>query len=159
MATIDQHDGHVEHVEHVDDEWAVAERPEASPSLRVLLYSDHVETREQVMLAVGRWIGKDLPPIEWFEVATPAAVIAAADAGGLALFVLDGEAGKSGGMGLCRQIKDEVFQAPPVLLLTGRPQDAWLASWSQADVVVSRPLDPIVLQEAVAGILRGAPAA
>jgi len=37
-----------------------------------------------------------------------------------------------------------------VLVLTGRPQDAWLASWSNADAAVSRPLDPIDLQGAVA---------
>ena len=29
-------------------------------------------------------------------------------------------------------------------MLTGRPQDAWLATWSQADLAVPHPLDPIV---------------
>ncbi len=150
MATSGQHDG---------DEWEVAERAGTPTTLRVLLYSDHVETREQVKLAVGRRIAKDLPPVEWVEVATPDAVISTVDAGGLDLLVLDGEAGKSGGIGLCRQVKDEVYRCPPVLVLIGRPQDAWLASWAQPDAVVSRPLDPIVLQQAVAGLLRAASAA
>lgn len=136
------------------DEWDAAERAGAPGSLRVLLYSDHVETREQVKLAVGRKISKDLPPVEWVEVATPDMVITMVDAGGLDLLVLDGEAGKSGGIGLCRQVKDEVFRCPPVLVLIARPQDAWLASWAQPDAVVSRPFDPIVLQQAVAGLLR-----
>ena len=139
---------------HERDEWD--EGVPAPASLRVLLYSDHVETREQVMLAVGRRIARDLPPVEWLQVATSAAALSAVEAGGLDLLVLDGEAGKNGGMSLCRQIKDEIFQAPPVLLLTGRPQDAWLASWTSADLVVSRPLDPLVLQEAVASVLRAA---
>lgn len=141
------------------DEWGALERAGAPTALRVLLYSDHVETREQVKLAVGRRIAKDLPPVEWVEVATPAAVISTVDAGGLDLLVLDGEAGKSGGIGLCRQVKDEIYRCPPVLVLIARPQDAWLASWAQPDAVVARPLDPIVLQEAVAGLLRRTPAA
>ena len=82
-----------------------------------------------------------------------AAVISAMDGGLFDLLVLDGEAGKVGGMGLCRQLKDEIFQCPPVVVLTGRPQDAWLASWSYADGVVSRPLDPIEVQRAVAELL------
>lgn len=140
--------------EQHDDEWEVVERAGSATTLRVLLYSDHVETREQVKLAVGRRVAKHLPPVEWVEVATPDAVISTVDAGGLDLLVLDGEAGKSGGIGLCRQVKDEIYRCPPVLVLVGRPQDAWLASWAQPDAVVTRPLDPIVLQQAVAGLLR-----
>ena len=47
-------------------------------------------------------------------------------------------------MGLCRQLKNEIFRLPAVLVLTGRPQDGWLAAWSQADLAVPHPLDPIV---------------
>lgn len=141
------------------DEWEAVQAPGTPPALRVLLYSDHVETREEVMLSVGRRISKDLPPIEWVERATGDAVVATVEEGGIDLLVLDGEAGKVGGLGLCRQLKDEIFRCPPVLVLIARPQDAWLASWSNADVVVSRPLDPFELQKAVAGLLRGAPAA
>lgn len=136
------------------DEWAVADGSAADPVARVLLYSDQVQTRDAVMLAVGRRAAKDLPEIEWVQVATHHAVIEAVEQGGLDLLVLDGEAGKSGGMGLCRQIKDEVFQAPPVLVLIGRPQDAWLASWSEAEAVIARPLDPMVVQSTVAALLR-----
>jgi len=127
--------------------------PTVADGPRILLYSDHVDTREQVLLAVGRRLGKNQPLIRWVEVATEAAVISAMDGGLFDLLVLDGETGKVGGMGLCRQLKDEVFECPPVLVLTGRPQDAWLASWSYADGVVSRPLDPIEVQRAVADLL------
>src|SRR5690606_3370284 len=81
---------------------------------RILLYSDDVTVREQVRLAVGRRLGAGQPDIEWLEVATPAAVVASADAGGWDLLVLDGEADKAGGMGLCRQLKNEVYRCPPV---------------------------------------------
>jgi len=127
-------------------------------SPRVLLYSDDVDTRSQVLRAVGRRLTRGGPEIEWVETATHAAVLEHADAGGFDLFVLDGEAAKSGGMGLCRQLKNELFRCPQVLVLTGRPQDAWLASWSLADAVVAAPFDPIELQRVVAGLL-AAPAA
>jgi hypothetical protein len=51
-------------------------------------------------------------------------------------------------------MKDEVYQAPPALVLVGRPQDNWLATWSRADGAVSHPLDPIELAEAVLRLLR-----
>ena len=41
-----------------------------------------------------------------------------------------------------------------VLVLTGRPDDAWLANWSRAEAAVSHPLDPVVLGRAVLGLLR-----
>jgi DNA-binding response OmpR family regulator len=120
---------------------------------RVLLYSDDVDTRQQVRLAVGRRLAKGAPDIEWVETATHPAVVAAADAGDLDLLVLDGEAAKSGGIGLCRQLKDEVYDCPPVLVLVGRAQDAWLASWSLADAVLSHPLDPVEVHDVVARLV------
>jgi DNA-binding response OmpR family regulator len=120
---------------------------------RILLYSDDVDAREQVRLAVGRRLRRGAPDIEWVEVATAPAVISSTEAGGLDLLILDGEADKVGGMGLARQLKDEIYQCPPILVLTGRPQDAWLASWSNAEAVVSRPLDPVELHTAVASLV------
>ncbi len=136
---------------------ADASAEQAGP--RILLYSDDLDTRAQVRLGVGRRLRRGAPDIEWTEVATPAAALQQAEAGGYDLFVFDGEAAKVGGMALARQVKDEVFGCPPVLVLTGRPQDAWLAAWSDADAVVSQPLDPVELHSAVAGLLSGAPAA
>lgn len=131
----------------------------AARAPRILLYSDDVDAREQVRLAVGRRLGRGEPDIEWTEVATADAVITAVEAGGLDVLVLDGEADKVGGMGLCRQLKDEIYRCPPVVVLTGRPQDAWLASWSNADAVVSRPFDPVELHAAVEATVRAAASA
>lgn len=123
-------------------------------TVQALLYSDDVDTRAAVRLAVGRRPARDLPVITWFECATHAAVIDRADQGGLDLLVLDGEAVPSGGMGLCRQLKNEIYRCPPVLVLTGRPQDAWLAAWSLADAAVPHPLDPVAVADACANLLR-----
>jgi DNA-binding response OmpR family regulator len=57
-------------------------------------------------------------------------------------------------MGVCRQLKDEIFDCPPVLIIAGRADDAWLATWSRADAVVPHPIDPITLPGAVAALLR-----
>lgn len=137
-----------------DEQSWTGETEPSRTAMRVLLYSDDVRTRAAVRSAVGARVAADLPPVEWHEVATAAAALEAIEAGGLDLLVLDGEAGKVGGMSLARQVKDEVFDAPPVLLLIARAADAWLASWSEADEVVSQPLDPFAFAETMAGMLR-----
>jgi CheY-like chemotaxis protein len=123
-------------------------------TLALLLYSDDVDTRAAVRLAIGRRDSADLPEVEWTECATAPALIAAVDRGGHDVLILDGEAAPAGGLGLCKQLKDEIFRCPPILVLTGRPQDAWLATWSRADAAVPHPLDPGALAEAVAGLAR-----
>ena len=128
--------------------------PQEKRTLSVLLYSDDVDTRSAVKLAVGRRPAADLPVVEWTECATRAAATAAADSGRMDLLILDGEAAPAGGMGLCKQFKEEIYRCPPVLVLTGRPQDAWLATWSLADAAVPHPLDPVAVAEAVADLAR-----
>ena len=131
--------------------------PEAAGALTVLLYSSNRRTREDVRLALGRKVARDLPPVRVEEVATQPAVLTAMDRGGVDLAILDGEA-VPGGMGLCRQLKDEIRRCPPLLVLTGRPDDAWLATWSRADGVVGHPVDPVRLPAVVASLLRAATA-
>jgi len=122
--------------------------------LTVLVYSDDANTRDQVMLALGKRPHPDLPPVQYVEVATEPVVIQHLDGGAIDLAILDGEAVPAGGMGIAKQLKDEIYECPPVLVLTGRPQDAWLATWSRADAAVSHPIDPMQLAEAVIKLLR-----
>jgi DNA-binding response OmpR family regulator len=127
--------------------------------LRVLVYSDDLSVRSAVLSALGERPHPDLPAFEYVECATEPVVMQHLDDGSIDLAILDGEASPAGGLGIARQTKDEIFQAPPVIVLTGRPQDAWLATWSRAEAVVSRPLDPIRLAETVIGVARGVLAA
>lgn len=122
-------------------------------SLRVLVYSDDVATREAVRLAVGRRPARDVEVGEWYECATSDAVLTA-DPTRIDLYILDGEAVPYGGLGVCRELKHSVYECPPVIVLVGRPQDGWLASWSYADRAVSLPVDPVTLCEAVADLGR-----
>jgi DNA-binding response OmpR family regulator len=123
-------------------------------NLRVLVYSDDLLTRQQVILALGRRVHPDLPELEYVEVATEPVVLQVMDSGQVDLAILDGEAAPAGGMGIAKQLKDEIYRCPPLLVLTGRPQDAWLATWSRADAAVPHPIDPIQLAETVVALLR-----
>ncbi len=127
--------------------------PKQQP-LKVLVYSDDSQTRDQVRLALGTRPHPDLPRLEYVEVATEPVVIQQMDTGTIDLAILDGEATPVGGMGIARQLKDEIFNCPPVLVLTGRPQDAWLATWSRAEAAVPHPLDPMQLADVVIRLLR-----
>ena len=125
----------------------------AREPLRVLLYSSNRTTRANVISALGPRPSMELPRVEYTEVATEDGFISAADKGKFDLFILDGEATPAGGMGLARQIKDELFRCPPVLVLIARPQDAWLATWSRVDAVVGLPIEPVSTAQAVNRLL------
>jgi DNA-binding response OmpR family regulator len=128
--------------------------PQSSVALRILVYSSNVQTRERVMRALGKQLHPDLPELSYVEVATGPMVVQTMDEGGIDLAILDGEATPTGGMGIAKQLKDELETCPPLVVLTGRPDDAWLASWSRAEGAVPHPIDPIALGRTVLGLLR-----
>lgn len=122
-------------------------------SLRVLVYSDDATVRERVMAALGTTLHPDLPPLDYLEVATAPVVIANMDAGDIDLAILDGETAPAGGLGIARQLKDEIDPCPPIVVLIGRRDDAWLASWSRAEAAVPHPIDPMLLGREVLRLL------
>ncbi|OBA80148.1 hypothetical protein A9W99_18840 [Mycobacterium sp. 1164966.3] len=128
--------------------------PASTDTLRILVYSNNVQTRERVMQALGKQLHPELPELSYVEVATGPMVLRTMDEGGIDLVILDGEATPTGGMGIAKQLKDELETCPPILVLTGRPDDAWLATWSRAEAAVPHPIDPIVLGRTVLGLLR-----
>jgi DNA-binding NarL/FixJ family response regulator len=128
-----------------------------SDAIQVLVYSDDASTRAEIRLAVGRKPAADLPMIEFIECATQPAALElldeAAKTGAVDLVIVDAEA-RPGGLGLCRQLKDEIYECPPVLAIIARRDDGWLATWSRADGVVGRPVDPIAVAGAVTDLIR-----
>src|SRR5580704_16843725 len=122
--------------------------------MKVVVYSHDADTRGRVRLAIGRRPAPDVPEAEIIEVATEPMLFRLLDAGGADVLVLDGEAQPAGGMGVCRQAKDEINNCPPVLLIIGRPDDGWLATWSRADAVTSHPIDPRQLARELARLMR-----
>lgn len=126
----------------------------------IIVYSDDSAVRQSVISALGKRVAGDLPEHQIEEFATGAALRAFVDRKSVSgdlradLFILDGEAVPEGGMGIARQLKDEVFNCPPVLLITGRREDAWLAAWSRAEANVIHPIDPFTLANTVAELMR-----
>lgn len=122
----------------------------------VLVFSHRAEVRESIINAIGRRPSPDLPRVTYVEAATVADVLSEVDAGRADLVVLDGEAQPTGGMGVSRQLKNEIAHCPPIVLTVRRRDDRWLATWSQADAVLVHPLDPLSSAETVAELLRTA---
>lgn len=123
-------------------------------SITILVFSHRPEVREAIMTAVGRRPAADVGRVRYVEAGTIDEVITEVDGGGVALAILDGEAQPTGGMGLSRQLKNELAASPPVIVAVQRRDDRWLATWSQADAVIVHPLDPLVAAETVAEVLR-----
>ena len=121
---------------------------------RVLVYSDDPAFRDAVRLAVGRRPSADLGPVELVDAPTGPELLAALDEGGVDVVVIDGEARPSGGLGLAKQLKDELADCPPVLVMVARKDDAWLAKWSLADAVLRLPVDAPATQAAVVELLK-----
>lgn len=122
--------------------------------LRILVYSSNANTRADVTTAIGKHPDPELPAFEYIEVASEPMVIHHLDAGGVDLAILDGEATPAGGMGVAKQLRDELDNCPPLVVLTGRPDDRWLADWSGAEAAVSHPIDPFVLTSTVTALLQ-----
>lgn len=130
----------------------------SSQTWTVLVHSNNEPVRDRIKLAVGRRPAGDIGRIEYVDAATDAEVIALVDAGGIDLGILDGEAWPAGGLGLSRQLKNEITPCPALVVVVARHDDRWLAAWSQCDAVLSHPLDPFEAASTVARLLRGSAA-
>ncbi|MEY3169310.1 MAG: hypothetical protein RL421_553 [Actinomycetota bacterium] len=123
--------------------------------LQVALYSDDASVRETVRKALGSRLSSDLPEHSVMEFATAPALRSYVDSGKrVDLYILDGESVPEGGLGVAKQLKDEVFNCGVVVVLVGRKSDAWLAGWSRAEGVITHPIDPFTLATTVADIFR-----
>ena len=126
---------------------------------RVAIYSDDSSVRAAVKAALGSKLAADLP-IEVLEFATADALrqyVDQLDGKGQVradLFILDGEAAPEGGIGVARQLKDEVFNCPPSVVLIARQSDSWLAAWSRAEASLQHPVDAFALAKTATELLR-----
>jgi DNA-binding response OmpR family regulator len=119
----------------------------------VLLYSDDPKVRETMRLSIGTRPAPDLQ-VRFIEVATHGEVIRTVDSTDVDLLVLDGEAAPAGGLGIARQVKDEIDDCPPTCVVIARAADRWLAAYAKVDATLSHPLDPMTTGQTVATLLR-----
>lgn len=119
----------------------------------VLLFSDDPQVRDRMRLAVGTRPAPDLS-VRFVDAATHDEVIRQVDTGGIDLVVLDGEAAPAGGLGIARQLKDEIDDCPPTCVVIARAADRWLAAYASVDATLTHPLDPVTTGRTVAALLR-----
>jgi DNA-binding NarL/FixJ family response regulator len=120
----------------------------------VLLYSDDPEVRERMKLAIGVKPRPDLQ-VEFVEASTYAECVTLVDDYEIDLLVLDGEAAPAGGIGICRQLTDEIKDCPLRAIVIARAADRWLAAYAKADATLLHPLDPVATAATVAELLEG----
>lgn len=123
----------------------------------VLVYSGLESVRDQVRLALGRSPAAGVDDLTYLMADAGDQVVRAVEEGLADLLVLDGEAWPTGGLGICRELKNANVGCPPVIVLIGRRDDRWLAKWSQADEVLMHPVDPWDLVRAAVTLLGGTP--
>jgi DNA-binding response OmpR family regulator len=123
-------------------------------SYTVLLYSDDPQVRERMRLAIGTRPAKNLT-VRFVESSTYAETVRALDDQDIDLVVLDGEAAPAGGLGIARQLKDELPDPPPTCVVIARAADRWLAAYARVDATLVHPLDPVLTGRTVADLLRG----
>ncbi|WP_297185173.1 response regulator [uncultured Corynebacterium sp.] len=121
--------------------------------VRIAVYSDRRALREDVRAAIGSSLDRDYPSVELTDFATAPILVRALHNREFDLCLLDGETAPLGGIGLAYQIRNEVDNPPPLVLLLARRDDAWLATWSKADEVVPLPIDPLQLPATVSRVL------
>lgn len=121
----------------------------------VLVYSDNALVRAAVGRAITPAPAADIAPVIIKEFATADALKEYFnDKGRADLMILDGEATPLGGLGLAREIKDEIYHAPSTIGIIGREADRWLATWAKVDGIVLHPIDPRSLARECAALLR-----
>ena len=119
----------------------------------VLLYSDDPAVRDQMRLAIGTHPAADVT-VSFVDASTYAETVRILDTQDVDLLVLDGEATPAGGLGIARQLKDELDDPPPACVVIARAADRWLAAYSRVDATLMHPLDPMTTGATVAAMLR-----
>ncbi len=118
----------------------------------VLLYSDDPQVRDRMRLAIGEHPAPDLD-VEFVEASAYGECVKLVDDYEIDLLVLDGEATPGGGLGVARQLKDEIDECPPTCVVIARSADRWLAAYARVDATLVHPLDPIETAKAISKLL------
>ena len=119
----------------------------------VLLYSDDPQVRERMKLAIGTRPAADLE-VEFAESSDYGECLRTIETYDIDLVVLDGEAQPAGGLGIARQLRDEITDCPPIVLVIARAADRWLAAYARVDATLIHPLDPVTTGRTVSALLR-----
>lgn len=120
--------------------------------MRVLVLSDEEGVRLRVTSGLRVRGGVDV-----VEATTALEAHRAVDEDGFDVLVLDGDLEPEGGFSVLYEIRQAgllrgVETAPAVMLL-GREQDRWLASWAGANRALQKPVDPFEVTRVLEEVL------
>jgi DNA-binding response OmpR family regulator len=128
----------------------VAAQPE---TYMLLVYSDKPAVRNRIMQAIGTRPAAGMR-VKFIEASTYDECVSTVDHTDVSLILLDGEAQPAGGLGIARQLRDEVDDCPPICAVIARNADRWLAAYAKVDATLVHPLDPMTTGRTVAELLR-----
>ena len=114
--------------------------------IKVLLIASDQRVRERLRLALERLeaAGEE---VEFLEAGDGNDAMVRIEAQRPDLIVVEVGVTPYGAFGITRDVKAFPETACPVIVVLERPQDEWLARWSGADALVSRPVDPFALAQ------------
>ena len=116
--------------------------------MRVLIVSEDPVERLRASSGLATQDG-----VELVEAESARAAHEQVASGGIDVLVIDGDLSPEGGFSLLYEIRAagelHGHATPPALVAMGREQDRWLASWSGANDVVMKPVDPFRLADRV----------
>lgn len=119
--------------------------------MKILLVSGGPKVTAQVTSAL---LGEDFT---YFEVRTPQRALKVLEEDpSYDLLLADADTHPTGGFYLSREVRlraADGHEMPPVVLLVARPQDEYLARWSEADAWLIKPVDPFDLAEVVESLV------
>ncbi|GAB4002109.1 hypothetical protein GCM10029992_39440 [Glycomyces albus] len=118
----------------------------------VLLYSHRPSVIEQMRSAIGEAPAEGVK-IEYAVSGDYDDAVALIDEYAIDLVLLDGESQPAGGLGIARQLRDELDDPPAIAVVLARAADQWLAAWSRADAALTHPLNPVTTAETVVDLL------
>jgi CheY-like chemotaxis protein len=114
--------------------------------IKVLLVASGQRERERLRLALER-LEVTGDEVQFLETGDGNDALVLAERERPDLVVVEVGVTPYGAFGIARDVKASPGTACPVIVVLERPQDDWLARWSGADALVSRPVDPFALAQ------------
>ncbi len=125
--------------------------------MRVLVVSDNEMERLRATTAM-----RSSADIEIVECTSPKQAQKLVEVGDIDVLVVDGDIAPKGGYSFLYEVRawGELHgrSTPPALVLAAREQDRFIATWSGANEIVFKPVDPFAVARIVAGLVGAEPA-
>lgn len=116
--------------------------------MRILVVSENPSERARAVSALALIADADVD-----EAATAGAASTRVADVSYDVVVVDGDLAPKGGFSWLYELHLAAdlagTTAPPAVVLTSRPQDAWLADWARAEGVLRKPVDSFALTDRV----------